>query len=292
MKVLYYARVCRSDLLFAVCFLAREVTRWTRACDKRMHRLISYIQGTKTLSLYSTVGDPLYKCRLLLHTDADFAGSNADLSKSTSGLLLAMAGPNTFAPLLDVSKAQSATSHSSTESEVISLEYALRTEGMPALDFWDAVAPLYSTTSRSSRGTLATQKQGKGSSSKVDDREVGGIQHNFRLTVCEDNEATIKIVLKRRSPAMRHISRTHRVNLDWVYEAFQQRRISLRYVRTTSQVADVLTKHFVKREIWDALLTMCFSRESVDWSFSGGPETHSTTQPKSTNRNIPCSRGA
>ena len=152
MKVLYGTRMCRPDLLFAVCSLAREVTRWTRACDKRLRRLISYIQGTKTLSLYSTVGDPLEKCRLLLYSDADFAGNNADLSKSTSGLFLVMAGPNTFAPLLAVSKAQSATSHSSTESEVISLEYALRTEGMPALDFWDAVAPLYSTTSRSSRG--------------------------------------------------------------------------------------------------------------------------------------------
>ena len=72
-------------------------------------------------------------------------------------------------------------------------------------------------------GTLATQKEGKGSN--VDDREVGGIQHNFRLTVCEDNEATVKIALKRRSPAMRHISRTHRVNLEWVYEAFQHPEI-------------------------------------------------------------------
>ena len=42
----------------------------------------------------------------------------------------------------------------------------------------------------------------------------------FRLTVCEDNEATIKIFLKKRSQAMRHIRRTHRVNLDWLRDAF------------------------------------------------------------------------
>ena len=77
MKVLYGARMCRPDLLFAVCSLAREVTRWTRACDKRLHRLICYIQGTKNVSLYSTVNDSLDTCLLLLYTDADVAGTLA-----------------------------------------------------------------------------------------------------------------------------------------------------------------------------------------------------------------------
>ena len=43
MKVLYAARVYRYDVLYAVTSLAREVTRWTRACDKRLHRLICYL---------------------------------------------------------------------------------------------------------------------------------------------------------------------------------------------------------------------------------------------------------
>jgi hypothetical protein len=81
--------------------------------------------------------------------------------------------------------------------------------------------------------------------SKVDDREVGGNQHNFRLTACEDNHSVIQSVLKRRSPAMRYISRTHRVNLDWVCEVFQHPEVSQRYVRTNAQVADVLTKRSV-----------------------------------------------
>ncbi len=88
---------------------------------------------------------------------------------------------------------------------------------------------------------------------------------------------------------MRHISRTHKVNLDWVYEAYQHPEISLRYVRTTSQVTDVLTKHFVKREVWDALSTLFFLRDSIDLSCSGGPGAHCTTSSKSTACNIPCS---
>jgi hypothetical protein len=43
MKVLFWARMCRYDLLRAVCGLARKVTQWTFGCDKRLHRLMCYI---------------------------------------------------------------------------------------------------------------------------------------------------------------------------------------------------------------------------------------------------------
>ena len=36
--------------------------------------------------------------------------------------------------------------------------------------------------------------------------------------VFEDNEAVIKMIMKGRSPAMRHVSRTHRVVLDWLFD--------------------------------------------------------------------------
>ena len=42
MKAPYGARLLRCDLLGSVCTLAREGTRWTNACDRRLHRLISY----------------------------------------------------------------------------------------------------------------------------------------------------------------------------------------------------------------------------------------------------------
>ena len=35
------------------------------------------------------------------------------------------------------------------------------------------------------------------------------------LCVFEDNEAVAKMIIQGRSPAMRHVSRTHRVALDW-----------------------------------------------------------------------------
>ncbi len=43
LTVLFLARTGRPDLLWTVNTLARETTRWNVACDKRLHRLISYI---------------------------------------------------------------------------------------------------------------------------------------------------------------------------------------------------------------------------------------------------------
>ena len=38
------------------------------------------------------------------------------------------------------------------------------------------------------------------------------------LYIFEDNEAVIKMIMKGRSPTMRHVSRTHRVALDWLFD--------------------------------------------------------------------------
>ena len=43
LKCLYLARIGRPDTLWSVNKLARSITKWTKACDKRLNRLISYI---------------------------------------------------------------------------------------------------------------------------------------------------------------------------------------------------------------------------------------------------------
>ena len=65
-----------------------------------------------------------------------------------------------------------------------------------------------------------------------------------RLLVMEDNQAVIKIVQKGRTPALRHLHRTHRINLDWITETCHMEAIELKYVGTTEQIADMMTKHF------------------------------------------------
>ena len=84
LKCLYLARIGRPDILWSVNKLARAVTKWTRACDKRLARLISYIHHTCDYKQCCHVGNTAKQCRLGLFQDSDFAGDLED-SKSTSG---------------------------------------------------------------------------------------------------------------------------------------------------------------------------------------------------------------
>ena len=74
LKCLYLARIGRPDFLLSVNRLARSITRWTKACDKRLNRLISKIHHTCEYKQYYHVGFAAKQCRLGLFQDSDFAG--------------------------------------------------------------------------------------------------------------------------------------------------------------------------------------------------------------------------
>ena len=57
LKCLYLARIGRPDILWSVSNLARAVTKWTKSCDKRLTRLISYIHHTSEYLQYCYVGE-------------------------------------------------------------------------------------------------------------------------------------------------------------------------------------------------------------------------------------------
>ena len=142
LKCLYLARIGRLDILWSVNKLARAVTKWTKACDKRLARLISYIHHTCEYQQYCHVGNTAKQCRLGLFQDSDFAGDLED-SESTSGRLLCIFGSRTFVPISWMCKKQTSVSHSSTEAEIIFLDAGLRMDGIPALDLWDLVIEVF-----------------------------------------------------------------------------------------------------------------------------------------------------
>ena len=57
LKCLYLARIRRPDIPWSVNKLARSITKWTKACDKRLNRLISYIHHTSEYKQYCHVGN-------------------------------------------------------------------------------------------------------------------------------------------------------------------------------------------------------------------------------------------
>ena len=74
--------------------------------------------------------------------DYDFAGGLEE-SKSISGGTLCILGSHTFVPISWMCKKQTAVSHSSTESEIISLDAGLRLDGLPALELWDLIVSVF-----------------------------------------------------------------------------------------------------------------------------------------------------
>ena len=56
---------------------------------------------------------------------------------------------------------------------------------------------------------------------------------------------------------MRHVSRTHRVALDWLFDRINlDPKIKIKYIDTKNQLADILTKGNFTRDEWNPLLCL------------------------------------
>ena len=221
LKCFYLARIGRLDVLWLVTKVTRSITKWTKACDKRLNRLISYIHHTSEYKHFCHVGNTAKQCRLGLFQDSDFAGDLED-SKSTSGGTLCIFGSHTFVPISWMCKKQTAVSHSSTESEITSLDTGLRLGGLLALELWDLIVLSLEMFSRfqieqGDQSKISKEDQCDGEYFSVPSN-VQSLRQEALLYVFEDIEAVIKMIIKGRRLTMRHVSRTHRVALDWLFD--------------------------------------------------------------------------
>ncbi len=300
-----------------------------------------YLHSTLDHSLEAFIGDAPEDCHVLEYVDASFADDVND-SKSTSGMFIAIVGPHTFVPITAFSKRQNAVSHSSTESEIVALEEAVRSEGLPTLTFWEHVVMLFGTPKAQTAQITNTVKEPKSNTSAptgglrnnnvpsfetfmaqklcdykqllekegqpdaaarmeraiahVSTINIGAhafdaIKHFFdtrsefpmvNLIVAEDNEAVIKILAKGRSGKLRHVPRTHRVNIDWLYDAFRHPEVVARYVRTMYQTADIGTKAITKAEDWIRLQRLMMITR--DGPISGSDEPAARIGENKTNK--------
>ena len=126
LKCLYLARIG----IWSVNKFARSITILTKACDKRLSRLISFIIHVITNkivmweTLQNNVGWDCFKTPIL-----------QEIWRTQNPLLEEhYVFPNSW-----ICKKQTSVSHSSTESDIISLDAGLRLDGVPALDSWDLI---------------------------------------------------------------------------------------------------------------------------------------------------------
>lgn len=72
--------------------------------------------------------DPIHVCNVAAFSDVGFAWDVATC-KSATGVYVAIVGPNTWAPTAGACKSQPAVIHSATESDILALDFVLRSEG-------------------------------------------------------------------------------------------------------------------------------------------------------------------
>ena len=164
-------------------------------------------------------------------------------------------------------KKQTAVSHSSTESEIISLDTGLRLDGLPALDLWDLIVSVFGSVTQTSDRTerLVDTERSQKSQGKVNvlnnidcvPSNVQSSRQEALLYVFEEHEAVIKMIIKGRSPTMRHVSKTHRGALDWLFDRINlDPKIQIKYIDTKNQLAEILAKGNFTRDEWNHLLSL------------------------------------
>ena len=228
MKILWAARLCRPDFMKVIGDLTKRLTTWSVADDKRLHRLMGYVKHSKGHKLLGKVGDKSEDLKLCLYTDADHC-SGIDHTKSTSGMMMAVEGPNTWFPLTWASRRQTATARSTTEAEMISLGAGLFSEALPTQEFLEHIF----------------------------DRPVV-------LECLRDNSAVIAIVAAGYSPKLRHMSKTQRIELGSIYEVFEEAGTVLLYIKTDKQRADPLTKNLLPQAWPEALKLLGITPLSIE----------------------------
>ena len=124
----------------------------------------------------------------------------------------------------------------------------MRLDGLPALELWDLTVSVFGSVSqisdRTGRLVNVDVKRNQKSQGKINVMEnIDSVPSNVQssrqetlLYVFEDNEAVIKMIIKGRSPTMRHVSRTHRVALDCLFDRMNlDSKIQMKYIDTNQR---------------------------------------------------------
>ena len=163
-------------------------------------------------------------------------------------------------------------------AQFYSLDAGLRMDGLLVLDLWDILIEILRSTNNTVqpnhngiKGTCARPNSKTKTQLTKEDKKVDQLsdvdyvptnthssQGESQLYILEDNEAAINVIFKGRSPTMRHVSRTHKVALDWLFDRikFNKHKIQIKYVDTKNQLADIPTKGSFTRDEWNHLLRL------------------------------------
>ena len=143
---------------------------------------------------------------------------------------------------------------------------------MPALELWDIIVSVFGNTIQTHDRTVRPVVNcDKSHGPNKRSQRIMNVLNNIDcvpsnvhfshqealLYVFEVNEAVIKMIIKGRSPTKRHVSSTHRVARDWLFDRINSvPKIQIKYIDTKKQLADILTEGNFTRDEWNHLLCL------------------------------------
>lgn len=198
------------------------MTKWSQVCDTKLKRCSAYIETTEKFVMESYVNDPIHLYKVAMFSDADFAGDVARSKSATDGALRSSA--LTLGHRLQEYAEANPASHSSTGSQILALDFVLRSEGVPVLGIWQCLAHHFRD--------------------KCGAERPAGAHRVPIMMVFEDNEAVLKTTLKKRSMALRHLLRTHRPrSIGCLNSSKVLRYLNRSKARTSSRRISTVAKH-------------------------------------------------
>ena len=232
-SLMYVVRASRPDATHAVNRLARNVTEWTKTDDADLAQVMGYLRATHTLGLEMAVDvrDKRGSLWLELYVDADHAGE--DDRRSTGGWVLMLRGSNGTSAAIDwASRKQAAVARSSGEAETKALHDAIR--AMVREEERENVEA-------SSRAVGVNRALCTGGIPAMDFLEKA-LGMPVPLKVIVDATVCKAAAEKGTSRQMKYLSKTQCVDLFWLRDAVQNVPLEMSAVKSTDNIADILTK--------------------------------------------------
>ena len=164
---------------------------------------------------------------------------------------------------LDVQETHTSVSHSSTEAEIIWTAFPFSLSGfIPYRIRLD--------NPRKSFGETRCRPQSQTCKNPSNSSTPTSFQWTLTIQCC-----CMKMIVKGRSPTMRHMSKTHRNALVWLFDRINlDPNIQIRYIDTKYHLADMLTEWNFTRDDWNNLFHLFnmnhFSSTHCTKIFCGG----------------------
>ena len=211
--------VLGDPILWSVNKLARSITKWTKACDKRLARLISFIRTCEHRQNWHAGNTAQFQA-------SDFERDLEDSKWMLEGVLCIF-GSHTFVPLSWICKKKTSVSHSSEARRNLSACES-RFQPRTPISIWPTLITFHQTWN------LLVQ------------------------VLCYMSLRTMKLWLRKSKtgvPQWDTLQEPTELLLDWLFDRINlDPKIQIKYVDTKNKLADILTKWNFTRDEWNNLL--------------------------------------